>query len=481
MSLAGYLKVLELNDLERIHEESVKILEETGILFQHKEAKEIFKKHGAKIEGDIVYISKDLIDKALSTIPRSFYWYGTKEENKILMGEGQERTHISPNNGCVFIQDLDNGKRNGTIKDLDNVYKLCHHYSIVDIIGAVPVHPYDLEEKHKHLKITQSLLKNTDRPLIGVTWSKEEMERIFEMVELVSGKEGYLDTHATMGVSINPLSPLKFDDRGCETIIEFAKRNQPVFILPCAMSGVSAPISLMGTAVLINSEMLAGLALVQLTNPGCPCLYSPASTPANMRKASYITGSPEANIINIACIQLAKEIYHIPTRSMAGLTDAKVVDCQAGYETMQNLFQLMCAKTDLINECLGVMDSIMTLSYEKFILDVEMMSRILRFMEGMDTSEKGLQNAIKDIKKVSHKGSYLTEKSSVKGCRKLWTPEVSDWNSYQEWEDAGALDVSQIANAKYKEILKNAPEMVISEESYKLLDEYVKFNINKIN
>ncbi|WFD11554.1 trimethylamine methyltransferase family protein [Tepidibacter hydrothermalis] len=472
MNLASNLRILKKGDLDRIHEATVKILEETGIKFVSLEVREIFKKHGAKVEGEIVYISRKMLDDALKTAPSSFKWWGVDESNSIIMGEGQKRTHISPNNGPIYIQDLDNGKRLGTMEDLINLYKLCQAFDVVDIIGAIPVDPSDIDNNGKHLQVMYQLLKHTNKPLIGFTGTKEEINQMFDMVEIVIGKKDYLLDHPTIGVSVNPLSPLKFDDRGCTTILEYARKGQPIFILTCALAGVSGPISLMGTAVLQNAEILAGMVLTQLINPGTPFVYSPASTVANMKKASYITGTPEANIINIACMQLAHEVYNLPSRSMAGLTDSKVVDCQAGYETMQNVFGLMTSGTQLINECLGVIDSIMTTSYEKFILDVEMMSRVLRFMEGMDTSEKSL--SIDVIKEVGHEGSYITHPSTFKKFRSLWTPLVSDWNSYNEWEEKGKEDVVIAANRKYKEILKKCPESVIDLQTDKDLKNYIK-------
>ena len=205
-------------------------------------------------------------------------------------------------------------------------------------------------------------------------------------------------------------------------------------------------------------------------------VYSPGSAVPNMRTACYITGSPESNLINIAGIQLTKELYNIPCRCMAGLTDAKIVDCQAGYETMQNFFMLMLAGANVINECFGVLDSILTTCYEKIIIDEEMISRLLRVMKGMDTSEEAM--AVDIIQEMAQTGSYLLHSSTFEHCKELWSPTISHCSSYEEWEEQGSEDVVVRANRKYKEILQNCPETLIDPETDKALKLYLNKKIS---
>lgn len=472
MPLASKLRVLTTEDLNKVHGATLKVLESTGVGFQCEEALEIFRKNGAKVDGNIVRISEKMIQKALETVPVTFKWWARNESHSLVVGGDQQRTHISPNSGPVFIQDLDNGRRFGKMEDVVNIYKLCQASEVVNIIGHIPVDPSDVEVSQKHVQVFYHLLKHVDKPLIGYPATLDEIKKMFDLTEIAMGQKGYLSNHPSIGVSINPLSPLRFDDQPSKTLIEYARHGQIVFVLPCALAGVSAPISLLGTAVLQNAEILAGLVLTQLVNPGTPFLYSPASTVANMQKGTYITGSPEANLINMACLQLAQELYKIPSRSMAGLTDSKVVDCQAGYETMQNLMMLMLSGVHVINECVGVLDSIMTTSYEKFIIDEEMISRVLRMMQGIDTSDDAL--SVEVIKEVGQKGSYLIHPNTFEHFRNRWMPTVSEWGSHDEWASKGSEDVVIRANRKYKEILKNAHDLLIDKSLERELNDYMR-------
>jgi len=153
------------------------------------------------------------------------------------------------------------------------------------------------------------------------------------------------------------------------------------------------------------------------------------------------------------------------------MTDAKTIDCQAGYETMQNLMMGILGGAQIVAECLGVLDSIMTTSYEKIIIDIEILSRIVRICKGIDTSDKALSVDI--IQEVGHYGTYLTHPSTFEYCRDGWLPTVSDWELYEDWEKQGSKDVVIQANNKYKEILMSAPESLIDPEIDKELKAYM--------
>lgn len=471
MPLFSKLQVLPKNDLYDIHEASVKILEETGIVVQSEEVIDILKKNGVKVIGQTAYMQRKIIDSSLQTCPKSFKWWGRNQHRSLTIGAGQERLAISPNQGPVYIQDLEGGRRPGRLEDYTNLIKMCQASSVVNTVGAIPVEPSDVEDRVKHLHLAYQLLSHNDKPLIGFIRNQKEQRQVFDMIELASGQENYLSGHPAIGVSINPISPLRFGFETLETVLSYAKHSQPVFILPCIIAGVTGPISLFGTTILQNAEILAGIVLTQLINPGNPIVYSPASSVANLKKGNYITGSPEANLMNIACIQMAHEIYDLPTRSMAGLTDAKVVDCQAGYETMQNILMLVLSGVHIINECLGVLDSIMTTSYEKFVIDEEILSRVIRIREGIDTSDK--VGSIKLIQEVAHSGAYLAHPNTFEHFRDRWQPTVSNWDSYDDWINDGAEDVMARANKKYREILQKQEGLLIGPSTDKDLKAYI--------
>ena len=449
-------KVVDDAVLPRIHGATVKLLEETGIIFEHDEALEIFKRHGAKVQGKTVYIPRKMAEAAMEQTPTTYRHEARNQAQSVTIGDG---IAPHPNVGSVFCEDLDRGKRRGLLEDFANFQKLSQASDFCKLTGATPVAPDDVEASERALYMLYETIKHTDKPLIGSCTVAKKANESLDMVEMVFGKN-YLDNHTCIGVSTNPLSPLKYATETVDTIIAYARRRQPVYILPCALAGVSAPIDLFGSIVQQNTEAVAGITLTQLIHPGVPAVYCPASTMADMRTALCIYSPPEQFLINSTCLQMAIDIYKVPTRIMAGMTDSKEVDVQAGYETMQNMLMGLMTGGHMVEQVFGVLDAIMTISYEKFIIDEEMMSRAIRICEGIDTSESAM--SLNVIQEVGPGGSYITHRDTFTKFKNPWRPAVSFWDSYTKWEEKGKESVMARANKKYKEILASRPETMIT-------------------
>jgi trimethylamine--corrinoid protein Co-methyltransferase len=469
MNFKPYVKVIGEDQYQRIHDASLKILSEVGFRFECEEALEIFKQHGARVEGKNVYMPSTMVEKALRTVPSKFKWLARNEQNSIVLGEGYD---VEPNVGCVYIQDLDNGRRAGKLEDYANVQKLHQSSTITTIVGANPIATCDIPADDQHLYMIYETVKNTDKPLIGLCVKKQHVLESFKMIELAMGKENILDDNVCIAVSVNPLSPLAYSVNTTESIIEYARKRQVVMILPDIMAGITGPVSLFGTIVAQNAEILAGIVLTQLVSPGAPVVAGPCSSTCNMKYANYISGTPDMMLIDVAGLQMFHEFYHIPTRIMTGMTDSKAVDIQAGYETMENMVMGILSGAHIIHECLGVLDAIMTLSLEKFIIDEEMLSRVFKIAEGIDVSDEAMSMDI--IKEIGTSGSYITHQNTFDHFTELWRPTVSDWDPYAEWEGKGSPDILVKANKMWKERLANAPEMLIDKELDKALKAYIK-------
>ena len=472
MRLKSRLNVISKTDMEWIHEASLKILAETGIVFHSEDALTICKNHGARVNGKTVFFPKKLIRQVLESAPKTFRWKARNEDQSVAVGDPEEKLLLQPNSGPVFIQDLDHGRRTATIEDFANIIKLCQASDIVNLIGSFPVDPADLNPDQKHLYMMYEILKNTDKPLIGFETDGPKARQALDMVAIAMGQKDFLRKHHCVGIAVCPLSPLSYRPSTCETIIEYARQNQVIFFTAAIMAGFSGPISLFGTTILHNAEVLAGIALAQLVNPGNPVVYSIGSTVANMKNGNFITGSPEMMIIHLAAMQMGLEYYRLPTRTMCGMTDSKIIDCQAGYETMQNLMAGILGGAHMIFECLGVLDAIMTTSYEKLMIDLEIIGRILRLREGLDTS--GKEQTLESIQKIGHESGYIDHADTLANFRHRWRPTLSEWGTYEDWQMSGSQDVAARANRQYKEILESAPSSLIDPEMDKALQAYIR-------
>ncbi|MBW2611759.1 MAG: trimethylamine methyltransferase family protein [Deltaproteobacteria bacterium] len=456
------LKIVGKDTLQSIHEQSLQLLSNAGVVFDNEEIVRLFVDNGQKVDGKRVYLSETFVMKALESVPRGFTMTSRNGTVDVTIGEKQGSLVVAPGNGTLFIQDIEGQRRRATIADFDNITKLCEHSRNVSLVGSIPVDPVDLPIKSKPARLVHHLMQYSNKPLIGQAATLEEVKQVFDIIEIAMGQKGFLDNNVTISYGVNPASPLVFEPLTCETMQGYAERKQALFILPGLMPGLTGPMDFKGLVVLSNAENLAAIACAQMLNPGTPVVYSAGTFMVNMKNFYAITGSPQSTLVNIAGIQMAREYYGLPSRTMAGLTDAKQVDFQAGAETMQNLALYTMAGVHVINECLGVMDSITTTSYEKWILDDELLDRLRVFSAGID--QVAAENTLDEMILLGPGGDYLQQPSTFQNCRSLYMPEISDWNTFEDWEKAGKRDVLQIAREKCDRILQERQPILLPAE-----------------
>ena len=467
-----FLKVVDKHTLQSIHEQSLQLLSKAGVIFDNETIIRLFSRKGQKIEGQRVYLSEAFVSEALETAPKSFTMIGRNDFAGVRIGENQDTLVVAPGNGTLFIQDLQGRRRPATLSDFDNIVKLCENSRNVNLVGAIPVVPSGLSERLKPVSLVHHLMRHSNKPLIGPAATIQEARHVFDIIEIALGQKGCLDDNVAIAYGINPASPLCFEPLTCETMLAYAGKKQALFILPGLMPGLTGPMDFKGLVALSNAENLAALTCAQMINPGTPVVYSAGTFMVNMKNFYTVTGSPQGALVNIAGIQMAREYYGLPSRTMAGLTDSKRVDFQAGAETMQNLTLYTMAGVHVINECLGVLDSITTTSYGKWILDDELLDRLRNFSAGID--QIAVENCLDMMIALGPGADYLQHPSTLQNCRSLYMPEISDWNTFEDWKKAGQRDVLNIAQEKCDRILEKCQAMVLPAEVDQEIEAYTK-------
>jgi trimethylamine--corrinoid protein Co-methyltransferase len=468
------IRFVGADDLYQIHEKSLKLLSEIGIQLQSEEALRILKKHGAKVDGNVARFTSNLVNDALKQCPSTYRFDARNKQQALTIGDG---IVIATNAGCIYIQDMDHGRRLGTLKDYINIQKLYQASPTCNIVGYTPVDTTDIAPDVKHLYMMLETLRHTDKPLLCWALKRKKIRQLIKMVAIAIGKGHDLSgTHIT-GVGINPTSPLAYSQEAADTIIECCLHNQPIFLAPAPMTGISSPIQLPGTIVLQNAEILAGVVLIQLLNPGNPVVYMPGAFAGSMKHLNCIMGSPEIMLMNSVNVQLALELYHLPTRSHAGSTDAKSCDIQAGLETMQNMMMSLFAGVHMFHLALGLLDSAYCTCLEKMIVDEEIFERMLRLNKGIEITEASFSTDI--IQEVGINGIFVAQENTRNHCRETWEPLVSIWEPYEHWESEGSKSVLERANAIVKDRLNKAPEKMIDEIVEKELLNYIRLAENE--
>ena len=421
---------------ERLHSAICHVLAHTGVCFRDKQAVAVFKKHGARTDGEMVYIDERLLMSSLKNAPRSFKVCGRTPDRDFVVGGGAPA--FAPASGPVFVADS-NGRRPAAKQDFINILKLIETSDLIHFVNYIAVEPQDIpEEKRKLYQIAKALAMTT-KPLVGMAMGSLMSDKA---LSLVSQFYGGLEQYRMIGV-INPISPLLYDAAMIEHIAAYARHKQPLMVCPCSLPGATSPVTIAGTILLDCAQTLAGIVLSQLLCPGLPVLFGSTSVSCDMRFLSPAIGSPETGMVSAATVSMA-HYYCLPCRTGGALTDAKAVDTQVGIEAAMTLLPALSAGTDFVMHAAGLMDSFNSVSLEKFIIDEDLLAFCQRLVKGFQIDEDTLSLAL--IDKVGAAGQYLEENHTLERyAHELHMPRLLSKEGYNKWEREGRLSLAERA------------------------------------
>jgi trimethylamine--corrinoid protein Co-methyltransferase len=321
-----------------------------------------------------------------------------------------------------------------------DLLKLFHVSRFMDLNGGVLIQPAGMDARRSLALFTLAGLLHTDKCLLAGAGDREQLQLHFNMLEMVFGGKEAISAKPRVLAIVNTTSPLQMDEFALETLIQFARRGQPVMISPTVMAGSTGPVTLAGTMVLSNAEALAGVALTQMVRPGCPVVYGCQSTASDMRTGGISSGAPERALC-IRCGGMLARHLGIPYRSGGADNDAPILTPQAAAESMMNLMASVNAGVDLVVHAAGILGGFAAVSLEKAVFDLEIISRLRRWQQGVSCDATELAEEV--IRQVGIGGEYLTSRHTFEKCRKaLWIPEVSPNEPLGGWADA-VRDISR--------------------------------------
>ena len=436
------MQTLTNEQMTKIHESSMDLLKTTGVAFNEPEAIEIFKKNGFRVDGKTVFFEEKDIAKALETAPIRFTLAARNPEKSVEIGE--DDFVFVPGYGSPFVTKADGEQREATMEDYDNFCKLVQTSKHINMNGFMMVEPGDVPAATAHLDMLYSSIVLCDKPFMGSPVSKAGTLDCIEMCGMVWGGKEKLKEMSPVTVSlINSLSPLQFSDEMAGSLIELARNGQAFVVASLIMAGASGPVTLSGVLTLQNAEILAGLTLAQLVNPGTPVIYGSTSSAMDMRSGALSIGAPELSMIASATAQMAR-FYKLPSRDGGGLTDAHFADAQAGGESAVNLLVAARNGINFILHSAGILGSYISMSFEKFIIDEEMCGMVRHLFKPIEISDEAID--LEMIKTVGIGGQYLTQPKTLKLCRtEFFMPGLNNRLNYGNWRDKGRNRIDQIA------------------------------------
>ncbi|AET68255.1 trimethylamine:corrinoid methyltransferase [Desulfosporosinus orientis DSM 765] len=461
-------QILSQNEIGQIHETSLRIMEEVGVIFSYAPAREILAKGGAKVDGQRVYFPKAMVEREIKKAPSSFTLYARNPEKNVLINT-QKTAYVGPY-GSPFVMDMDNGRRLAKLEDFINICKLEHKMDNIDIMSHIPCEPQDVDVEVRSLEMVYQTLKHSDKPLMATVLGYEMTKRNLEMAAIVfGGLEVIKEKPVAVGIPCT-LTPLSYDDKMAGAIIAYAEYRQPQLVNSLCIAGATTPVTVAGTVALQNAEVLAGIVLAQLVSEGTPIIYSASSSNAEMSNGSLAIGTPEDAVFSLINGQLAK-FYNLPCRISGALSDSKCADAQAAYESMLTLSMAQMAGGNFILHSAGIIDTYNTISLEKMMFDDEIIGMIRRIDQGVVVNEETL--AFDVTKEVGPQGQFLTHVHTFNHFRKeFYRPILSDRNNPTQWEAEGSLTAEKRANARWKKLLEEYAEPVLDKDVDAALRKY---------
>lgn len=439
--------------IEKIDAASMDILENVGVRFRDDIALADWKRVGAKVVGEMVYLDRHLVRELIASIPESFTYHARNPANNLPFGK--DHAIFVPMTGAPYVRDLDDVRRNPTLDDLANFHKLSQMLPAIHSSAHHIVEPYDHPISQRHLRITYSSMKYSDKTFMGMTTSPKNAEDVIEMAAILFGDD-YIDTHPVVTGNCNGNSPLVWDETMLGSMRAFCKRNQPVLCSPFVLGGANTPASVPASVAQLNAEALSALAYTQVVRKGCPAIYGHYLSTVSMKSGAPMAGTPEISLMNFMIGQMAR-FYGVPWRTSNTLGGAKTFDAQAGYESAMTLNAVLMAGANYVWHSAGWNEAGMHCSTAKFIVDAEMCAMGYRMAEGINWDD--FDTAIAAVADVGPGGHYLGHPHTLEHFQKaFFMPDIFDNNAIEQWQAEGGIEINERALIRARAMLNEYEE-----------------------
>ncbi|MCV2867075.1 trimethylamine methyltransferase family protein [Defluviimonas sp. WL0002] len=461
--------VLSTDQVAAIHSAGLEILSRIGLRVLDDRARALFRSAGAKVSDGTVRLDPAQVGELLKTVPPSFTLHARNPAYDVTVG-GNRCVYTSVG-GPAYVMDNDRGRRDGNYAEMCDYLRLVQILNVIHQEGGGPFEPMDLPANTRHLDIYRAQIGLLEKTWQGQTLGRARTLDGIAMAAMALGTtpEGLADRPALVGV-INTNSPLQLDIPMAEGLIAMAEHGQALAITPFTLAGAMAPVTLAGALAQQHAEALAGIVLTQIVRPGAPVLYGGFTSNVDMRSGSPAFGTPEYAKAAQASGQLARHIG-VPFRS-SNVTAANEVDAQAAYESQMALWGALMGGAHLLEHGAGWLHGGLTASFEKLILDAELLMMMDAYFTPIDTGPGAM--ALDAILEAGPGGHFFgTAHTMARYETAFHAPLLSNWDNYPTWLEKGGIDARTRANTVWKALLEQYEEPVLDPAVSEELDDYV--------
>lgn len=448
--------VLGEEALAKIEAAADRILAEIGIEFRDDpETVALFRKAGGTVtetgeERWTIRFEPGLIRGLLATAPARFTQHARNPANNVEIGG--DATVFAPSYGSPFVMDLDRGRRYGTLEDFQNLIKLGQSSPWLHHSGGTICEPTDVAVNKRHLDMVYSHIRYSDRAFLGSITAPERAADSIEMCRILFGRD-FVDNHCVIIGNFNTTSPLVLDGVTTRGIREYAGANQGSIILPFLLGGAVAPLTMAGAVAQCLAESMVGCALTQLVRPGAPAILAGFLASMDMRSGSPTFGTPEPAVASLVMGQLARRLG-LPLRCAGNFSTSKRPDGQAMQQAMMSMMSAVQGGANYILHSAGFLDGLLSMSYEKFVMDCDMCGALHAYLRGMEVTDDTLGvEALAQFGPGEH--LFGTDHTLRHYQTAFWDSGLNDDQPWETWDEDGAVDYAARANARWKQILRD--------------------------
>jgi len=444
------LEVLSKDDIERIDEATVSVLERTGVAVYERQSLDVLEESGARVDraSSRARLPERRVREALERAPTRVRLAGRHGGRTVDLGSG--KTYFTNSlQGIKVLQLGTDETRDSLLSDIPVFAKLVDALPNIDFYGVTVV-AHDVPGEFHYLRELAAAVENTTKHVEHGCHGTAMAKAYVGIAQVVSGGEEELRKNPAVSSFGCPVSPLQFDRANTEAMVECARAGMPYDVLSMAMAGASSPMTLAGTLTMINAEVLAGTTICEVLNPGTPVIYGSVASIMDMRTGVMALGAPERPVLNSAVAQMAHS-YGLPSLVGGMSTDGKLPGQQVLMEKAITGLGPALAGSDVVFGA-GLLDSATTYSPEQLVIDNELAGAIARVRDGMSASAEDIAQEL--IEKTGPGGSFLGSRHTMEHMRKsVWMPELCDRNIHDNWVRLGAKDMREKARERAKEIL----------------------------
>jgi len=459
--------LLDREDCLRIHQATCRILRETGVRVFSASGQELLRAAGAVVKDDLVKIPPSLVESVLASAPRGFSLYKRGSSQACLHLDGN-RVYFGPGSDTLRYLDPRSGERRAfLLSDIADCMRLCDGLPEIGFVMSVGV-PTDVPSDSAYRHQFATMIRNTTKPIVFVCDGLADIQAITAMAAAAAGGMDRLSRYPNILLYSEPSTPLQHSREATEKLLFCAEHSLPVTHSPAPMMGGTAPATIAGAVALGSAEMLSGLVMHQLKNPGAPFLFGHGVHHLDMSTMVSVYGAPEFQLARVLAAEMGR-FYGLPVWGYAGHSDSKVIDGQAAIDMQFSVSIALLARTNL-NHDIGYLESGLTNSPEMMVLANEVIAMNRRFVEGLRIDSESL--AVDVVHQVGPGGEFMSHDHTLEHFREFWTPKIFDRTQLDRWEEQGSKDL----NAR----LREATLALMDEHEVIPLPEDVDQEIDKI-